>query len=205
MQDAANLSNLPNPDALADWMRQYRTQRRKCDEENGALRNIVKRAKADGVNTKAMISACASTKLDPEQVAADMRDEVYYKTVLRIPITAEVVFGGWQPSVTERTRAQDDEWDAQDKGYAAGKQGVPIEDSPYPPGTELHQQWSTFWHRGQEAIARTLGPNETQAPTTRERPARKAKAPAKATKAAKPPKLARRGRTLAEREHRLDS
>jgi ribosome modulation factor len=206
MQDAtATLTNLPSPDVLANWMREYRTQRRKCDEENGVLRNIVKRAKADGVNTKSMIAAVAATKQDPDQVSADTRDTIYYMSVLRIPVSEEAVFSGWQASVTERTRAQDDEWDAQDKGYRAGQAGVPIEDCPYPPGTELHQQWSQFWNRGQAALARTLGPNETQAPTTRERPTRKtaaAKPPRKA-KAAKPPRPRGNGRSrrLADATH----
>jgi ribosome modulation factor len=159
-------------DSAAEWMRLYRTQRRKCDEEQGVLRNIVKRAKTDGMNTKAMIAAIAATKLDPEVVAADLRDEIRYMTIVRIPIHQAELFDGWDETVTQKTTQQDDLWDAEDAGYRAGRHGAAVEECKYLPGTELHVHWLEHWHKGQAAIARELGQDVKQADAAKARPKR---------------------------------
>lgn len=170
-------SNTASNDAAADWMRQLRQQKRKCDEENGVLRNIVKRAKADGQNTKSMLNAIKATKLDPDVVAADLRDQIRYMAIIHIPLTQAELFDGWDGTVTEKTAREDDLWDADDKGYHAGRHGVPISDAPYEAGTERHVHWMVAWKKGQAAIARELGPDVTQASTERARPGRKARQP----------------------------
>jgi ribosome modulation factor len=170
-------SNTASNDAAAEWARQIRQQKRKCEEENGVLRNIIKRAKTDGQNTKSLLAAIKTTKLDPAVVAADLRDQLRYMAIIRVPMTQAELFGSWDSTVTEKTAREDDLWDADDKGYHAGRHGVPIEDGPYPAGTERHVHWLKAWHKGQAAIAREMGPDVTQASTTRERPARKAQQP----------------------------
>lgn len=162
----------PNNDAVVDWMRQYQTQKRRCEEENGVLRNIVKRAKSDGINTKVMIQTVALSKLDPEQVQADLRDQIRYMALRRMPVTQTELFAGLDTTITAKSQQQDDSWDAEDNGYRAGRHGAGNDDCPYPPGTELNVHWATGWAKGQASIARELGDNAKVASTSRSRPAR---------------------------------
>jgi ribosome modulation factor len=171
MQAIDNGSNTISNDAAVDWMRQVRQQKRKCDEENGVLRNILKRAKADGQNTKSMLNAIKASKLDPAEVAADLREQLRLMALIHMPMTQAELFD-WDAAVTEKTQRADDMWDADDKGYRAGRHGAAIEECPYDPGTELHVTWLASWHKGQAAIARELGPDEKQASTARARPKR---------------------------------
>lgn len=176
MQALDNGSNTASNDAAVDWMRQIRQQKRKCEEENGVLRNILKRAKADGQNTKSMLDAIKASKLDPAEVAANLRDQIRYMALIHVPMTQAELFN-WDTAVTEKTQRADDMWDADDKGYRAGRHGAAIEECSYEPGTELHVAWLAAWHKGQAAIARELGPNEKQASTARARPKRARQAP----------------------------
>ena len=167
----ASMSNTATNDAAADWMRQYRQQKRVCEEANGVLRNIVKRAKADGMNAKAMISAVKATKLDPVEVAKDLQDEIRYMQIIRIPITAEDLLAAWDSEVNSKTRREDDLWDADDKGYRAGRAGTDISEMPYD-DADLEKHWVAAWHKGQAAIARELGQDVKQGNASRQRPKR---------------------------------
>lgn len=164
-------TNALSPDAKAGWMRQYQTQKRRCDEENGVLRNIVKRAKADGMPIKPMIAAVAASKLDPDEVIRELRDTVELMTIKRIPIAREDLFN-WDVELTDKTRAEDDLWDAEDAGYRAGRGGNTLGDCPYPPGSELHVGWTREWHTGEAAIGRELGGNAKPASASKQRPRR---------------------------------
>ena len=164
-------SNTAANDIAAEWMRKYRQQKRLCEEANGVLRNVVKRAKADGVNTKAMIETVKATKLDPEDVARDLKDQMRYMQIVRIPITAEDLLAGWDAEVSSRQQREDDLWDADDKGYRAGRAGADISEMPYD-DPEMEQHWRDAWHKGQAAIARELGPDTKQGDASKQRPAR---------------------------------
>lgn len=173
-ETAVNLSN----DGSLDWMRQIQVQQRRCDEENGVLRNLFKRAKAAGENIKSMKSAIRATKLDPTEVVNDLRHQVRYMALRNIPVTPEELLRGWDNEVSQHTQREDDLWDAAERGYKDGRAGLKIEDAPYPPGSELFVAWQTDWIKGQTAIARELGPDAQQADPSRKRPtrARRAKA-----------------------------
>src|ERR1700743_2590957 len=112
---AADVSN----DVIAKHSRAYGMQKLRCDQENGVLRNIVKMAKKDGVNTKMMIEVYQDKKKDPEVVVAEERDRIRYLSIGRIDIRASDLFEGWQPGVTDKTRAEDDIWHAEETGFKA--------------------------------------------------------------------------------------
>jgi ribosome modulation factor len=159
-------------DEVVDWSRQYQVQKRACDEANGVLRNIVKRAKSNGVNVKAMIAVHVLSKLDLDVVIHDLRDQIRYMALRRMPVHQTDLFEGWTDTLTSKTQAQDQEWEAYDAGYAAGRQGVPVDDCPYPAGSELALHWRGSWQRGQASLASELGPDVTAPAARRTRPLR---------------------------------
>jgi hypothetical protein len=160
-------------DAAQAGMREYATQKRRCVEENGVLRAILKRLKSDGLNTRSIINAVNVSKLDPEEVRNQLRSDLHYMALRNMPVTQSDLFEGQSYETTAKTQEQEQQWEAEDAGYKAGRHGAKIEDAPYPPGTELHVRWLEFWHKGQAAIARELGDNARVAPASRGRPARK--------------------------------
>src|ERR1700733_3106616 len=162
-------SNTAGNDSAVNWMRQYRTQKRLCDEANGVLRNILKRAKSDGMDTKAMINAVKATKLNPDEVVAGLRNEITYLGLLHVKMTQSDIFENFDLTVTEKTEREDDLWDAEDAGYKAGRHGVKVEACPYTAGTEHHVHWREFGHKGQHAIAAELGPDVKMANPARGR------------------------------------
>lgn len=180
--DTAGANNVTN-DAIINWMRQYSLQKRRCEEENGVLRNIVKRAKADGVNVKATIQTVVVSKLDIDDVKRDLRDQLRYMALRRMPISAAELFDGWDDAVSQKTQAEDDTWAAEDAGYYSGRHNGSLDDSPFPPGSELDVRWRAQWHKGQAAIAREMGPDAKPASSTRQRPARRTAAPEAAPEA----------------------
>jgi ribosome modulation factor len=168
--DQSNVTN----DAVLDYLRQYQQQRRACDEANGVLRSLLKRAKSDGINTKAMIATVTASKLDPEVVQQDMRDQIRYMALRNMPVHQVDLFGenGLDLRVTEKSREEDQSWAADDAGYHAGRHGARVEDCPYQAGSSLADHWYRSWKRGQEAIARELGPDVKPATASRKRPNR---------------------------------
>jgi len=162
-------SNVSN-ETIQEWMREYETQKRVCDVEQGVLRNIRKRAKADGVNLAALTAVSRARKMDPQEAVAELRDTTRYYALRNIPVSRETLFDGWTPRVTEKARELDDVWDAEDAGFQAGRHGTDIAECPYEIGSMLHAEWLSWWHKGQESRSKELGPDATQAPATRRRP-----------------------------------
>lgn len=165
----------PDNDASLDWMRQIQLQQRVGNEDNGVLRNIYKRAKNAGEKVDVMRWVIRQLKAkSPEEIVEDLKEAIRLLTIRRVEITPDSLFDGLDLRVSNEGRHQDDIWDAQVKGYQAGRLAVKVDECPYhPPGSELHTAWLDHWHKGQAAIARELGPDAQQADASRQRPSRR--------------------------------
>jgi hypothetical protein len=161
-------------DAASAGMREVAIQKRRCDEEKGVLRAILKRLKNDGLDTKGILATVALSKLDPEVVRNQLRTQLHYMALRNMPVTQDDLFAGQDLGVTAKTNEQETQWEAEDAGYRAGRNGVRIDEAPYPAGSPLHVRWLEFWHKGQAAIARELGDNAKVVAPSRGRSARKA-------------------------------
>lgn len=162
-------TNYRDPNASRDWLRQLMSADRICEEHLAARRNLLKRMKAAGENTVAARRAIRLAKLTNEDSVSETRDLVYYMALRNIPVHQDNLFA-FDLGVNERTKHDDDIWETQEKGYQAGRLGVKIEENPYLPGTEAHVEWLSWWHKGQEANARILGPDTKPADPSRQRP-----------------------------------
>jgi len=192
MSASQSVGGTPPPvvsnDAIKALMREYALQKRRCHEENGVLRNILKRGKKDGVNVKALVTAAEAAGQDSDVVLRDLSDTIHYMALRSIPVSRETLFDGWDTDVTGKSQSIDDLWTAGERGYHAGRDGQKVEDAPYLAGTEFHAEWLRNWQQGQAAIARELGPDAKVASTTRERPARQTRIPGTEAKQTAPRK-----------------
>jgi hypothetical protein len=151
-----------------------------------------------------MTATIAATKLDPDEVRMNMREQIRYMALRNLPVARDDLFEGIDLDVTQKSRESDDLWTAEEAGYQSGRHAAPIEDNPYQAGGPLFVAWESWWHKGQAAIARELGPDGTQASTARSRP-RRAKQLRLATDApadgetTEAPEAPRRGRPVGSR------
>jgi ribosome modulation factor len=165
-------SNTASNELKADFIRQYRLQKRKCDEEQGVLRSIAKAAKSNGMTLKALTNTVAATKMDPEQAVSELRDQIHYMALVRLPVTKDSLFD-FDTEVNEESQHQDDLWDVGESGYRAGRDGSSSDDCPWQDGSEFYEHWMNNWQRGAASRARELGPNDQPAVATRQKRGRK--------------------------------
>lgn len=164
--------NVPN-ETILFYTHELSRTRRKQDEASSAHRLMIKRAKSDGVPTDAILESIALSRLDPEDRMKRMIDRIRVMTV-RYPDTAPqfgTLFDRLDARVSDKMRMTDTLFDAETRGYLAGKAAVAVDDNPYEPGSELHQTWRNFWGQGQAANAASLGEGARAASTERKRPA----------------------------------
>jgi hypothetical protein len=164
-------SNVPN-ELILRYQRDYATQKRKVEEETGVLRALLKRAKGDGINTKQIVATYQASKLDPTVVVQDLRDFVRYLGLRSIPVAPQDLFDNLDLQVSQSEAVTHENWQAEQAGYTAGKIGAPLDDNPYPAGSELFGKFRTGWQEGQAALARQMGEKEKVADASRDPPGR---------------------------------
>jgi len=172
------LSNV-SPEAILYHTHELSRTKRKITEANSAHRLAVKRAKSDNVPTEAILESIAWAALDPEVRRQKIIDRIKVEAA-RYPENGEAItdlVSQLDVRVSEKMRYTDTLFDAEQRGYQAGKFGVPVEDNPYAIGSEMAQRWREFWSEGQAANAAQLGENARAADTSR-RPASTRQQPA---------------------------
>lgn len=159
------------PETVQSFTRELVISKRELEEAQGRHRAILKRAKASGINNKAMTEHLANRKLDSDEVTRHYRDVFYYGAVNGAPYAQQQDMfptSGMDLHVTEGAEAEHQEFEAGEAGYLAGRAGKPVTDCPFPVTSPLSQVWSRRWHDGQASLAAELGPGET-APVGRAR------------------------------------
>lgn len=153
------------PEIFLDHVHACRATARKLAEAQADHRNAMKRAKAAGVNNKAMTEAIAMTKEDQVVVEAHHRDLVRYLAWLGSPLgTQGALFGVSDDAArpTEKAQTEHTAWAAKEAGYEAGASGTARDQCPYEPGSPLHAQWDEGWREGETRIIRDLGTGQTR-------------------------------------------
>lgn len=148
------------PEVFLEHVHAVRGTARKLSEAQADHRNAMKRAKAAGVNNKAMVAAIAMLKEDQPVVEAHHRDLTRYLTWLGSPLgTQGSLFGASDdaPRPTEKAQAEHAAWAAREAGYEAGASGTARDQVPYEIGSPLHAEWDAGWSEGQARIIADLG------------------------------------------------
>ena len=174
-----NLSSNVPAETILHFTHELSRTKRKLDEASAAHRQMVKRAKGEGVPSEAILESIAWSRMDPADRLKRLSDRIRVETV-RYPDSAEDLtdlLAHLDIEVSDKMRFTDVVFDAEQRGYQAGRFAVPVEDNPYQPGTEMHQTWRNFWGQGQAANALSLGDGAKAASTERRKPGRKEAAP----------------------------
>jgi hypothetical protein len=131
----------------------------------------MKRAKAAGIDTKAMAVVMKQRKQDPDELAMFKRNKLRYAGWEGMPhALQQPLFGTTDDQhPTDKAAAEFKLHRAEDDGRFAGRDGTKREQNPNDPGSEAHSRWDTGWMATQAEFAAVLGENATKAGTQRKR------------------------------------
>lgn len=114
------------------------------DQAKGVHQNAYKAAKNDGCNTDAIRLARKLDKMDHGAVVTDYADVGRVLNIMRSPLGSE------QMDLFGSISAPAVEVDVALQGLNAGKNAEPIDNCPYPAGSENYVMWRDNWEKGQE-------------------------------------------------------
>jgi hypothetical protein len=154
-----------------DRMFELMRQMRRCEEEQGMLRALKARFKVAGEDVAAMVAMIRESRRDPDEAIAHERARLRYGRMRNIPFVPGDLFADHEG--IHPVPMSHDPWLAEDSGYRAGCGGAAYDTNPYEPGSELFVIWREWWQRGQEYIARRMGPDGEQVTASHQRPRRR--------------------------------
>jgi len=171
------MAEIPNvtPDEFLKHVRLIGDARRDYDQahdaaksKKGAYRAAIKAAKKVGIDETAMLEAIRMhTVSDEATESLYFRNLGRYLTYMNSPLGAQFgLFDDQAATVSDKARMEHAEWEAHEHGYRAAQGGVPIDQCPYPVGSELAQVWSLGWNQGNKVAADFLAGNPAE-PTRR--------------------------------------
>lgn len=158
-------SNVSN-EVIASFALEADRAQREIDEASGRKRSVLKRAKAAGVNTKALLEALRMKRDDEDRAKLDMRDTIRYTGVIApsVKLTQTDLFDSLDTRpLNDRMQAQVLEWEAEQNGYAVGLNGGGREECPFDATTPNCLAWYRGWERGQRVIAERMDENAKKA------------------------------------------
>lgn len=158
------MNDIPNltPEAFLQHYRVIGDAKRVMDRvqdelksARGIYRSALKAAKKQGVNQAMLIEAMRiKTIADETEEAMHFRDLGRYLRYLNSPLGAQFgLFDDGQVEVSPDARAKHDDWEAHEAGYRAAQAGTPVEDCPFPVGSEAAQVWSLGHSKASKVLA----------------------------------------------------
>lgn len=156
----AQSPNLP-PATFLSHFRAIRDLKRLHDEAGMALARAKKSAKADGVDLGALKIVEQMRKLDDDEAEIRIRHAFEYSGWLGKPLgTQSVLFPEIAAAPESKALADQQEWEAGDAGYLAGKGGKLRSDNPFPEGSPVYVRWDREFVRGLKILAAELRTKE---------------------------------------------
>lgn len=163
-------SNRPDKAQFRATVREIVLLKQEAESAQSAVMHRFKNAKKAGFNLNALRKAIAAREEDPEIVAQEMSDQIEYLwwSGVKVPgFQPDLFADGERPTVdglSEKERAEEDMWQAEQRGYQTGRAGGDrFGANSHPPGSELHVAFDTGYLRGMAAIAREMGPDAGKA------------------------------------------
>lgn len=108
----------------------------------GKLREKIKKAKDDGVDTKTLNKLLDELKMSPEELTDIINRENDYRRAVHLPAAQHIHAFGEEDRDTHEKRVNH----AKEVGYQAGYRGADMSSNPYPDLNDpCHQAWNETW------------------------------------------------------------
>ena len=141
---AASQSNL-TPETYLSHRAAAGESLRELKEAQSRHMSVLKKAKADGVDTKNMLMLMQLQKQEPDVVQATFRDLARFSAWEGRPLGTQAGLFGSDDSPVPTSAASEAfrEAEVKQEGYTAGLHGTPVEDCPgaYVPGSPHYVTW----------------------------------------------------------------
>lgn len=123
-----------------------RAAKEAVNSATGKLREKLKKAKDDGVDTKVLKKLLDELKMAPEELTDNLNRENDYRRAVHLPAAGFIhTFGEEDRDTPEKRRAH-----ATETGYQAGYRGADMSSNPYPDENDpCHQAWNDAWKEAQ--------------------------------------------------------
>lgn len=112
-----------------------------------AIQAIRKRAKAEGINLRALDQIRSLKRRDSDDVLRDEKDRIRYAAFLGLDLGTQLELDVEVPEEVKTERAQ---YDATRDGQNFGRQGHPRTDNPFEAGTVAYAAWDGGWVEGEK-------------------------------------------------------
>jgi hypothetical protein len=157
-----------SPETVLQARREITASKTSLELAQADHRNVCKRWKGQGVNTKALIEVIQIRKQEPEAAVAHFRDVFRYGMIEQAPFALQLNLFDQVKDTKPTTKAQAEhqEFATEEAGYIAGRRGFGMEGCAHQPGSRLHQIYAQGWKRGQAAIVKQMGKNAKVASAT---------------------------------------
>jgi len=175
----ARSHNVPADVFLRHW-REIRDAKTMHSDSGMAVARAKKQAKAAGIDLDAFKLVEQLAGLEEDELEMLLKNILVYSKWLKLPIgTQSEMFSTPvnAPEPTADSRAEHDDWEAQQQGLAAGKGGVNREDNPFEAGSSRFDKWDRAWAKGnkewtreQSRIAGEMGENSRRGRTRSKEP-----------------------------------
>ena len=147
IQDAKALN--VTAETILQYVAEIDTAEDKLETAKGALRNVRKRAKADGVNLRMLDEIRHAKRRDADEVIQDEQDRLRYAAFLGLDLGTQMEMSLDVPAEDVAKREQ---YDARRDGLSFGRQGHPRTDTPFAhePGSVAYAAWDSGWVEGEK-------------------------------------------------------
>lgn len=150
---APSASNVSDA-TFQEFAAQAMAEKKKLDEQSGKYRDVLKKAKAAGVPTKAITDWLKDKARDPLELAAEQRAKARLYKLMGMP-------AGTQFSLLDEAPATDKDrgamqHDAYEAGRRDGLSAADRDDDRYPNDTDLQTRYDDGYSDGQAENARAI-------------------------------------------------
>jgi ribosome modulation factor len=153
------------PEVFLALYRVIKEAQRRKEEAAAGYKGARERAKEAGVDMNALKIMEHLAKLDDADAELRMRQALKYSEWIGLPFATQPDMfptPGGSEMLTDKLVGDHKEWQAEQNGYAAGKDGAPADHNPHAPGSSLAQRWMSGWHDGQEFLVMSTKKDSNQ-------------------------------------------
>lgn len=157
------LSNGPTKGQFLAAMRDVALRDAEIATKNGSRRRALRRYKAEGIDTDALLATLRKRHQDPDVLREKLAKEQQYCDWAGLPLFKSAVDAGAAvdpfSDLTDIERAEHLRWEADQAGHATGRAGGDRFANKHMAGTETYVAWDNGYLRGQAEIAEEMGPD----------------------------------------------
>lgn len=141
-------------ETVLSYYRAWQEEHDNVDDAKALEKSLVAKAAASGVHVKALKQAHKVVKMGPRDGKTYLDAVLLYVDAISGGMMQQEEMFANSDQIDDEVRAVQREWltdrEAEAAGYAAGKNGEPVDNNAHQQGTSPHDKWARGWADGHE-------------------------------------------------------